>query len=559
MRVLNALPASGAEADLFIVMAPEGRRVLRLSRCRAGLRPEVADSLDRIASGLGDGAVRVYSRGFDDFTGREYEIQEYLPLGDLASLIARRRLSQAEILRLADSVSATLDSLHRGGIIHRDLKPANILIRGLDPFRIALCDFGIASVLAPDVSVKSTRAANTPLYSAPESFADFAGEAGDFWSLGAVLLECAAGAHPLAGLPVNLVMREICTRGLPVPEGLPPAVETLIRGLLSRDDRSRWRRAQIREFLEGGRPALPTDAPVAGSCLQAALPPEAPLPPAAPEAPHGRPGAPFRCIGSEYLNLSALAERFNRDTVGWEAGAALMARGSIASWLRSSGRIADAETLEREARGTPHEALFAFVRIFAPQSPPAFRGVNLTLDNLVTLLKSADSHPSGGRGVLEAVLDGTLKGFPRIAAAFGNPLEETMELILEAGGGLDAATLACALAALQDPDAFIWGASGPPRGLKAAAFVLKAGCPLLENDWWARNVPPGFPFPQNLLDGPLNRPETYAEGASEARRKAAAGEYAYRRALAPLFASEEEAGERPKLSPSPRGPRRRQP
>jgi hypothetical protein len=583
MRVTGALPARGAEADLFIVEAPEGERVLRISRGRHGGRAEVAARLDSLAAELGDGVVRALSRGVDPATGRAWELQEYLPLGDLESLIARGPLPEADVLRLAEGLSGTLDLLHTRGIVHRDVKPANILVRSLAPLATALGDFGISSVLAAGISVKETGAANTPLYSPPESFADFAGAAGDFWGLGAVLLEAAAGRHPLAGLPVNMVMREICTRGIPVPGGLPPLVERLVRGLLVRDDRRRWRRAEVRACLDGARVDLPPGAPGAGGPgparpraagrgrLTSPHPPEprgeAGDPPrgtagaATPETaggparqggpPAGRPGRPGRRDaggslprlyvpgpGAGHVRLATLAERFNRDGTGWETGAALLARGSVLAWLRQSGRRREARSLGRELTGTPHERLFTFIRLFAPDSPPAFRGVVLTLDNIVTLAKARDTPPAGGRGVLDAILDGTLKGFPQIAAAFGRPLDEAAEIILSSGGSLDLGTLACALTALQDPEPFIWGSEGPPRGLRALSFVLEAGCPLLTKDWWERNTSPDAPFPRRLLEGPLNSPATYGKAALEIRRGVAGGAYTLRRALGGPYGGE---------------------
>jgi serine/threonine protein kinase len=257
MRVIRPLPPAGAEADLYVVDAPGGVRVLRLERGAQSVCPEVAARLDAIEDGLGEGVVRTFGRGTDGGTGRRYEIQEYLPLGDLSGLMARGPLPERDVLALADSLSRTLDLLHSSGIIHRDIKPANILLRSLDPPVPALCDFGISSALAPGVSMKLTRAAFTALYTAPEAVADFAGAAGDFWSLGAVLLEAATGHHPLDGLPLAMVMRELTTRGLAVPDGLPPDVRRILRGLLERDDRARWRRAQVADALRGGSQGIP--------------------------------------------------------------------------------------------------------------------------------------------------------------------------------------------------------------------------------------------------------------------------------------------------------------
>jgi serine/threonine protein kinase len=116
---------------------------------------------------------------------------------------------------------------------------------------VALGDFGISSILAKNISIKETRMANTPLYAAPEAFADFASTAGDFWSLGTVLLECLEGYHPLDGLSINMVMREICSRGIKVPSNIPSDLEKLLMGLLTRDDKKRWRHKELISCLNG--------------------------------------------------------------------------------------------------------------------------------------------------------------------------------------------------------------------------------------------------------------------------------------------------------------------
>jgi hypothetical protein len=324
-------------------------------------------------------------------------------------------------------------------------------------------------------------------------------------------------------------MREICTRGLPVPRGLDPMLDRILRGLLVMDDRRRWRRREVEACLAAATieppPARAEGAPAPAAPLRDAAEPGAGGRDAAEPGTGGRPAgggttAPFRCLGSEFRSPRELAERFNLDAMGWEAGTAYVARGSVAAWLRCLGRRADADQVECEARGGPHERLFTFIRMFAPGSPPAFHGVILTLDNILTLLKSRDDPREGRPDVLDEILCGNLKRFPQISSFYGRPMEEAVELALTSGH-TTAETLTCALAALHDPEPFIWGASGPPEGIKAAAFVLEAGCPLLDKGWWARNAPPGLPFPPRLLNGPLDSPKTYAMGAREAQKMAA--------------------------------------
>jgi hypothetical protein len=338
-------------------------------------------------------------------------------------------------------------------------------------------------------------------------------------------------------------MREIVTRGLPVPPGLPPKVDTLVRGLLARDDRERWRRPQVEALLAGRPVRLPESAPGGARAASPARKARG-RKTAAPRAPKPAwegygPGDPFRCLGELFYDPRGLALRFNRDDAGWEAGAALASFGELDAWLEGSAGPLEAWPAARRLAGTPHETLFAFIRAFAPESPPAFRGTELSHQNIISLVYERlnppggrDGPPSDGvRRILGPVLDGTLKNFPGIAAASGRPLDEWAEAVISRGGRYDWDTLMGAFLASRLPGAFIWGSSGPREGIKALEFVLDAGCPLLMEDWWTRNTPPGFRFPQALLDGPLDSPATYKEGVAAVRKALASGRYTFKASL----------------------------
>jgi hypothetical protein len=577
MKVIRALPPAGAEADLYVVDAPEGVRVLRLERGAPSVLPEVAARLDAIADCLGEGIVRTFGRGTDGGTGRRYELQEYLPLGDLSGLMARGQFPERDVLALAGSLSRTLDLLHSRGIVHRDVKPSNILLRSLDPPVPALCDFGISSALAPGVSMKLTRAAFTALYTAPESFADFAGAAGDFWSLGAVLLEAATGHHPLDGLPLAMVMRELTTRGLAVPDWLPADVRRILRGLLERDDKVRWRRAQVADALAGRCPGLPprrtaqarmSDTAQArfSDAAQASLTDTAEVrwSDTAASLSDGSGGlgvdraaslstmpAPFLIMDDEFVTPEELAEWFNRDGRGWEAGAAAMRWGSVERWLRDTGRAEAADRME-PLSGTPHEMLFGFMRIFAPESPPAFRGVPLDLESVEALVRDRKTLSGDALATLDGILDGTLRKFPEIAAIYGRPLHWAVELALSSASDidadtLDAETLACAFAAMRAPGDFFFGFRDYPSPREALAFVLKARCPLLTREWlclwWNLYQRPMDMMNHFFFDGPDSyrlgtvgfkgdEIRRYAAEAREiARRTRDSGYFTFRKAL----------------------------
>jgi hypothetical protein len=152
--------------------------------------------------------------------------------------------------------------------------------------------------------------------------------------------------------------------------------------------------------------------------------------------------------------------------------------------------------------------------------------VPLTVEGLAYLLAHQDAPPPGGRQALDALVDGTLKGFPGIAARYGSPLDGTASLVLAAGGTADAGVMACALAAAQDPSPFIWGPSGPLKGAKAAAFVLEAGCPLLTLKWWSTAAGNTRLFPEAIRKDYLDSPKTYRKGAELAALEAAGPEAA---------------------------------
>ncbi|KAH8397401.1 hypothetical protein KR222_002727 [Zaprionus bogoriensis] len=96
-----------------------------------------------------------------------YLIMEYLPGGDLLSLMSRHGPFDEELARfyLAE-LTLALHTLHTMGYVHRDIKPENILI---DRFgHIKLADFGNAAALDRDGHVLSLSPVGTPDYIAPE-------------------------------------------------------------------------------------------------------------------------------------------------------------------------------------------------------------------------------------------------------------------------------------------------------------------------------------------------------------------------------------------------------
>ena len=123
-----------------------------------------AIALDRvrhpnIISRIGHGTAR-------DLRGTvfHYLVLEYLPGGDMQSLLRKQKIPLEQALNYIEQICAGLGHAHRYSIIHRDLKPQNLLLTA-DRSTVKIADFGVARVSASDSPI--TRV-GTNIYAPPE-------------------------------------------------------------------------------------------------------------------------------------------------------------------------------------------------------------------------------------------------------------------------------------------------------------------------------------------------------------------------------------------------------
>ncbi|MDR1081953.1 MAG: protein kinase [Deltaproteobacteria bacterium] len=548
----------------MVITDGEGKEyVLRLYREGREPGPGVMERLVGLSGRRSPYVVNTYEAGEDPSSGRFYEIQEYLPEGDLDAWAGGRALSGEEFRELVGQLSRAVAMIHREGLVHRDIKPDNILLRSRAPLRVALADFGISSAADPTGAARETRTSATPLYSPPESFAGFAGPAGDWWSLGVVLLECAEGRHPLAGLPLNMVMREIGSRGLRVPEGLDPQAERLLKGLLTRDDRRRWGEREVAAWLSGKR-----DVPVAY---------EADL---ALSAQGGEGGfdTPFVFMGEAHRTPQSLAAAFAASPEAWEAAARALSRGQVRDWLEENRAYDEAVSMEDPEAAGPDEALFSFVLLFGLGPGHVWRGERLSPELfaeiltspantaardliaselyrgelarlpaaaerrgrpmpplLSDLLRTRPAEPAGLGLAREATVEWPPRGtvapavpaaptvpdapnapavpdgppFPPGAGGHGGLLDDGVPgapgLSGPGGGGADSGVrtlYAAALAAAGSPGDYVWGLSPePPPPAECIARVLSSGMMPVSWSWYEANISSRFPVPEEIFRG----------------------------------------------------------
>jgi tetratricopeptide (TPR) repeat protein len=140
-------------------------------------------------------------------------------------------------LQLAEALAF----LHEQKVCHRDLKPSNVLLR--PDGRALLLDFNLAS----DHQGEQGEVGGTLAYMAPEQIralqdeAAAPGPAADLFSLGVLLFELLAGAHPFGPLPQKASRSELAAellqrqrRGCPSLRRLNPQVDRRLARLVER-------------------------------------------------------------------------------------------------------------------------------------------------------------------------------------------------------------------------------------------------------------------------------------------------------------------------------------
>jgi tetratricopeptide (TPR) repeat protein len=238
--------------------------------------------------------------------GIPYLVMRYTDSGDLAGLIASRRLPVARTVELVAQVAEALDYAHRQGIIHRDIKPANVLI-GRDGDAL-LADFGIAKIYEDTLQLTGEGSmVGTPAYMAPEQLQGQAVDARtDIYALGVVLYQALTGECPfVAETPLAVAMMHIHNPLRPprqINPAIPEAIERIILRALAKNPADRFQTAG--EMAAALRASSTARDHVAAPATQA-LPPVAPPTPAVesiPAAPAPDTGAPQR-VGRRTLWL----------------------------------------------------------------------------------------------------------------------------------------------------------------------------------------------------------------------------------------------------------------
>ena len=200
--------------------------------------------------------VSVYDWGH---SGNLYFIvMEYVSGESLNKLIERNgHLSPKKTAAIACQVCDALAAAHSDNLIHRDIKPQNIIISDNDV--VKLTDFGIAKMVADDLT-KTMSILGTSHYVSPEQaqgkILDYRS---DIYSLGIVMYEMLTGDVPFrGGSSIDISLRHISEKPVhpsKILPGIPEKIEKIILKCLEKHPDMRYPdvtalKTDLNNFLE---------------------------------------------------------------------------------------------------------------------------------------------------------------------------------------------------------------------------------------------------------------------------------------------------------------------
>ena len=191
---------------------------------------------------------------FDTQQGVDFLVMEYISGITLSEKLAKRPLSEKEVITLGAQLAEGLSAAHERGVVHRDLKPGNL--RLTTDGRLKILDFGLAKLRLPVTASAATESlsetqamAGTLPYMAPEQL--LGGEIDartDIHAAGSVLYEAATGKRPFAEVEGSQLVGAILRKPPQPPTALnpklSPELERIILKCLEKEPDNRYQSAK---------------------------------------------------------------------------------------------------------------------------------------------------------------------------------------------------------------------------------------------------------------------------------------------------------------------------
>lgn len=410
-RLIRQFPATGGEADIWLIHKDTGYGVLKHYRLGIEPKPDVLEKVAAISHKNPRHLVRIHSYGFDEITNRWYEIQEYTGNGSLKDLIRNHTIGMSQFRSIIGEITEGLESLHQSGILHLDLKPSNILIRSLRPLNLILIDFGISTLLQDEFSRQITSTKGTPMYWAPEQLGNIVGKEADYWALGVIALEILTHQHPFDGMNHNVILATLSTRGIQIPPDIHPKTVYLLKGLLTRNPRRRWGYNEVSAWL-AGRQNIPVFYEVEFSSGS------------------GKNQYEFR--GEYYSNLQDLSYALISDPESWDDAKRHIGRGYLSRWLEKTEQYSKAVEIEKLGEEYPDddERLIFLVARFNPSVQFIFLGKTLDVSSISCYLDRYMRHLNDERErrIISMLFSGELNRIYQIFSEITGVRDETSQI-----------------------------------------------------------------------------------------------------------------------------------
>ena len=223
------------------------------------------------------------------------------------------------------------------------------------------------------------------MYQSPESFSSVAdvktgerrvilGSPTDWWGLGMILFEIAAGVHPFRGLSSNVIAYSLATESVNIPGKVDARQEELLKGLLTRNPEKRWGWEQVSRWLKGER-GIPQffEETISGQDSNK---------------------HPFNFADKKYYSIQELANAFVKDEFSWIKGKEMLLRGYIRQWLEGNQDFDTALDLDKALDGISDsdEKVFCFINTYGKELPFVLGGHAITVNNLFIFTAKAQKR-----------------------------------------------------------------------------------------------------------------------------------------------------------------------
>ena len=262
-RNVSILSDNSGEAQVFLVENNGENYVLKIYYPNFDVNKKILQIIYTFGFEM---VVKVFDYGKTYVEGKHrfYELMEYLGGGTLSKYRLNGDIDKFR--RIALQGAAALAYCHQCNILHKDVKPSNFFFRDKEHTELVLGDFGISSLLDQDGKAHKTSQARTPIYAAPEMYADVidgvveVSPAADFYSLGITLMTLWLGESPMSSNE-RVMMRQKNEGRIPHINELPERVKMIIQGLTVVNPTSRWGYDKVEEWFLGGSPKVDLSSP----------------------------------------------------------------------------------------------------------------------------------------------------------------------------------------------------------------------------------------------------------------------------------------------------------